>query len=97
MNNKLHTDPAEQETLERRKRALTSTFDSLVESNLQLVKTVRSAIIVITTCALLSMVWGAWTTYSMRGTQLEMRAMLHTVLVTVTHDDVPVAPPVSVP
>lgn len=73
-------DPAETETEQRRKATFASTFDRLVESNLQLVKTVRMAIMVVTGCAVVSMTWSAFGTYSMRATQLEMRATLQSVL-----------------
>jgi hypothetical protein len=76
--------PTEEITLERRKLAMASTFDRLVESNLQLVKTVRAAIVVVTACAVVSMSWSTFATYSMRSTLLEMRVTLQTVLDTIT-------------
>ncbi len=79
-------DPAETETETRRKlrESNASTFDRLVESNLQLVKTVRTAIVVVTACAVVSMGLSAFGTYSMRGTLLEMRVTLQMVLDAVT-------------
>lgn len=78
------SDPAETETEVRRKALFASTFDRLVESNLQLVKTVRTAIVVVTACAVVSMSWSAFGTYSMRSTLLEMRVTLQAVLEHVT-------------
>ena len=79
-------DPAEAETAARRKAQASnaSTFDRLVESNLQLVKTVRTAIVVVTACAVVSMSWSTFATYSMRSTLVEMKVTLQTVLDTVT-------------
>lgn len=79
-------DPAETETEARRlaREKNASTFDKLVESNLQLVKTVRTAIVVVTACAVASMSWSAFGTYSMRSTLLEMRVTLQSVLDTVS-------------
>lgn len=74
------SDPAELETEQRKQAGFAATFDRLVESNLQLVKTVRAAIIVVSACAVLSLSWCAFTSYSMHGTLLEMRVMLQTVL-----------------
>ena len=65
---------------ERKKMALATTFDRLVESNLQLVRTVRTALVVVTACAVVSMSWSAFTTYSMRETLIDMRGMLQRVL-----------------
>lgn len=73
-------DPAETETAARKKVAFATTFDSLVASNLQLAKTVRAGILVITTCAVMSMVWQGFTIFSMRSTLAEMRVMLQLVL-----------------
>jgi hypothetical protein len=78
------SDPAEAETEERRKASFASTFDRLVESNMQLVKTVRVAIVVVTASAVISMSWSAFTTFSMRSTLVEIRVMLQTVLDNVT-------------
>lgn len=80
----MHEDPAETETAQRRKLSFAPTFDRLAESNIQLVKTVRSAVLVVTACAVMSMTWSAFAAYSMRSTLSEMRVMLQTVLDTVT-------------
>ena len=73
-------DPAETETAQRRKAEFSTTFDRLVESNLQLVRTVRVSILVVSACAVMSLSWSAWTTFAMRSTLLEIRAMLQVVL-----------------
>jgi hypothetical protein len=73
-------DPAEAETEERRKMAFASTFDKMVESNLQLVKTVRTAVVVVAASAILSLSYSGYATYSMHATTIEMRAMLQRVL-----------------
>ncbi len=71
---------AQEITAEQRKMALAPTFDRLVASNLQLVTTVRTAIIVVAACAVLSMSWSVYATFAMRDTLLEVRVMLRTVL-----------------
>lgn len=63
-------------------------FDRLVESNLQLVKTVRLALLIVTTCAVVSLSWSAWATYSMRGTMLEIRALVSQLLVAQKGDSI---------
>lgn len=63
-----------------RRKALAGTFDRLVESNLQLVQTVRVALVIVSACAVVSLSWSAWSTYSMRGTILEIRALVTQLL-----------------
>ncbi len=82
----MREDPAEAETEQRRVSGAAS-FDRLAEatlglitSNVQLMNTVRVAIIVWMVGALLLMAWSAFETFTMRATMGEMRAMLQTIL-----------------
>lgn len=79
----MNPDPAETET-QKRRATMANTFDRLVESNLQLVGTVRLAIVVVTICAVSSMAWSTYATYSMRSTLIDMRGTLQSVLDHVT-------------
>lgn len=80
------TDPAELET-EERKHAGAVAFDRLVEatlgqaaSNAELTKTVRTTLVVVAACAILSMTLCTLLTFSMHARMEEMRTMLQTIL-----------------